>query len=241
MSWGVIEPVHGDRRFEQADAIVQASRRTGKRVRGQPLVWDLLLPSWLTQGGLSARDVERAMRDHVQALVGRYQHQVAQWDVVDEPLEDDGSLTPRGWDRARRLADVFDPAQGPPRPGLARPATIYTAAANDEGRGQRTRETVAPLAERLRITTDTTFGKGDEAGLVEHVIAHPGPALISWQHGEIPAIAKAFPSVTPTPPSEWPDDRFDVVWTFTRTGDGWHFAQVPELALPGDRADPIED
>jgi broad specificity phosphatase PhoE len=155
--------------------------------------------------------------------------------------EDDSSLTPRGWERAHRLVDILDPAGGSPRPGLTRPATIYAAAANEEGRGQRTRETVAPLADRLRITTDTTFGKGEEDDLVEHVVSRPGPALISWQHGEIPAIAEAFPSVSPTPPSEWPDDRFDVVWTFTRTGDGWRFAQVPELALPGDRADAIED
>jgi broad specificity phosphatase PhoE len=155
--------------------------------------------------------------------------------------EDESSLTPTGWDRAHRLVDLFDPAQGSPRPGLARPATIYAAVANDEGEGQRTRETVAPLAGRLRITTDTTFGKGDEEDLVEHVVTRPGPALIAWQHGEIPAIAEAFPGVTPTPPSEWPDDRFDVVWTFTKTGDGWHFAQIPELALPDDQADPIEE
>ena len=40
-------------------------------------------------------------------------------------------------------------------------------------------------------------------------------------------------------PQEWPDDRFDVVWTFTRDGTGWRFAQVPQLLLAGDRPDPI--
>lgn len=155
--------------------------------------------------------------------------------------EDDSSMTRIGWNRAHRLVDLFDPAQGSPRPGLARPAAIYAASANDEGEGKRTRETVAPLADRLGIPTDTSFGKGDEEALIKRVIARPGPALISWQHGEIPDIAEAFPSVTPTPPSEWPDDRFDVVWTFTKTADGWHFAQIPELALPEDQASLIED
>jgi hypothetical protein len=64
--------------------------------------------------------------------------------------------------------------------------------------------------------------------------------LISWQRGEIPAIAETFPSVSPTPPSERPDDRFDVVWTFTKTADGWHFAQLPELVLPQDQPAVIE-
>jgi broad specificity phosphatase PhoE len=150
--------------------------------------------------------------------------------------KDDSSLTRTGWNRAHRLVDLFDPTQGSARPGLGRPAAIYAAGANDEGEGTRTRETVTPLAAQLGIPVDTSFGKGEEETLVEHVIAHPGPALISWQHGEIPAIAAAFPAVTPTPPSEWPDDRFDVIWTFTKTADGWHFAQIPELALPDDQA-----
>jgi hypothetical protein len=38
-----------------------------------------------------------------------------------------------------------------------------------------------------------------------------------------------------------PDDRFDLVWTFTRTADGWRFAQVPELALPGDQGTVIKN
>jgi broad specificity phosphatase PhoE len=154
---------------------------------------------------------------------------------------DDSSMTRVGWDRAHGLVDLFDPAQGTPKPGLVRPAAIYAAGVTDDGEGQRTRETVDPLADKLGITAETRYGKGEEEELVEHVLAQPGPTLISWQHGEIPTIAEAFPSVTPTPPSEWPDDRFDVVWTFTKTADGWHFDQVPELVLPQDVATVIED
>ena len=154
--------------------------------------------------------------------------------------EDDSSMTATGWDRAHRLVDLFDPAAGDPRPGLARPKAIYAAGANDNGEGQRTRETVQPLADRLGILAVTTFGKGDEEKLIEHVLSQPGPTLISWQHGEIPAMAEAFPGATPTPPTEWPDDRYDVIWTLTKTVDGWQFAQLPELVLPQDQADPIE-
>jgi hypothetical protein len=31
-----------------------------------------------------------------------------------------------------------------------------------------------------------------------------------------------------------------VIWTFTRTDDGWRFAQIPEDLLPGDSTEPIE-
>jgi broad specificity phosphatase PhoE len=156
-------------------------------------------------------------------------------------VEDDSSLTAVGWDRARRLADLFDPAGDVTRLGLARPTTIYAAGANEDGEGKRTRETVAPLAEKLGIPVNTGYGKGDEEKLVQHVVAQPGPTLISWQHGEIPSIAEAFPGVTPAPPSEWPDDRFDVVWVLTMTGGAWHFTQVPELVLPQDKPTVLTD
>jgi hypothetical protein len=68
-----------------------------------------------------------------------------------------------------------------------------------------------PLVARLGLTMNTAYGAGDEKKLVATVITQPGPTLISWQHGGIPDLAKAFPSVSPKPPS---DNRFDVVWTF---------------------------
>ena len=154
--------------------------------------------------------------------------------------EDDSSLTEVGWQRAHRLVDLFDPVGGAPRAGLARPAVIYAAGVTDDGEGQRTRETVAPLADRLGIPVNTDYGRGQEKKLVDRVVDERGPVLISWQHGGITEIADAFPAVEPEPPSEWPDDRFDVIWTFTRTADGWHFAQVPEDLLPGDSPEPIE-
>ena len=76
-------------------------------------------------------------------------------------------MTKVGWNRAHRLVELFDPAQGPLRPGLARPPAIYAAGANDNGEGQRTRETVTPLADQLGIPVNISFGKGDEEALVE--------------------------------------------------------------------------
>jgi len=155
-------------------------------------------------------------------------------------VEDDSSLTKVGWDRANALVNVFDPAQGPVRAGLARPVAIFAAGANEDGEGKRTRETVGPLAHKLGLQMNIQYGKGDEQSLIAAATSQPGPTLICWQHGEIPAIAEAFGSVTPTPPQEWPDDRFDVVWTFTKTASGWAFAQLPEMALPTDKPTAID-
>jgi hypothetical protein len=150
-----------------------------------------------------------------------------------------GSLTQVGWDRARALVEVFAPSGGRFRPGLERPALIYAAGANEGGSGERARETVMPLAQRLGVTVNTEFGKGEEHALAARIVTQPRPTLICWQHGEIPAIAEAFGSLTPSPPAAWPSRRFDVIWTLTARGGGWDFVQLPEMVLPGDQPDPI--
>jgi broad specificity phosphatase PhoE len=90
---------------------------------------------------------------------------------------DPGSLSQVGWTRARRLADLFAPLQGTPRPGILKPMSIYAARSNNGGEGARTRETVAPLAQRLGITVNTSYGKGDETALIAEVASKLGPTL----------------------------------------------------------------
>ncbi|WP_232665566.1 histidine phosphatase family protein [Pseudonocardia sp. TRM90224] len=155
--------------------------------------------------------------------------------------EDGGSLTATGWERARRLVDLFAPVHGSPPRGLSRPGVIYAAGATDDGEGLRTRQTVAPLSAALGVPVHTDFGKGEEERLVKEVLGEPGTALISWQHSGIPDIVDSFGAVTPKPPKKWPDERYDLVWTLTRTADGWRFAQIPELLLPGDDPEAIPD
>jgi hypothetical protein len=149
---------------------------------------------------------------------------------------DDHSLTGEGWTRAVYLVDLFAPLSGGSPARLPEPRTIYAAGNTDAGTGERTRQTVGPLAAELGLPVITKYGKGTERELIGEAMGQPGPVLICWQHGEIPAIASALGNVSPAPPKTWADDRFDVVWTFTSTGNGWKFREVPEMLLPGDKS-----
>lgn len=154
---------------------------------------------------------------------------------VDADGNADGhSLTVRGWTRAGALLQLFASNAGTGRGGLGRPDAVY-AAGGSGGEGQRPRETVTPLAARLGLTVDTTYAKGGESALAKECAARPGPTLICWEHGEIPAILAAFDHVDPAPPSKWPGSRFDLVWVLTPRSRGWSFTQVPQLLLDGDR------
>lgn len=117
MKWSIVHPAPGRWEFGEADALVDMAQRTGRRVRGHPLVWDQQLPAWAGQG-----DVEQNLREHVRKLAAHYRGRVDQWDVVNEPLEDDGTMTPNPFQKAmgERWIDVaFEEARkADPEAGL---------------------------------------------------------------------------------------------------------------------------
>jgi endo-1,4-beta-xylanase len=118
MKWAVIQPEEGGFDFEEADTLVALARSTGKRVRGHPLVWDQQLPEWVEQGDWAASELKRVLRDHIRAVAGRYRGRIDEWDVVNEPLADDGTFARNVWSRtlgpgwvsyAFRVAHRVDP------------------------------------------------------------------------------------------------------------------------------------
>lgn len=149
------------------------------------------------------------------------------------------SLIPRGWQRSGALAALFDPTQGPLRPGLRAPERLVSPSygGKNENAEHRTHQTISGVSERLGITIVADFAKGDEPKLARALArSGPGIVLVCWEHSHIPDLASALPLAEGTViPKQWPDDRFDVIWTFTRATDhAYSFAQVPQLLLPGD-------
>lgn len=157
--------------------------------------------------------------------------------ITENGEQSDGSLTVRGWVRAGALVALFAPTTGDiPRPGLLRPAQLFSAYPRGD-KGQRPLQTITPLAAELGQTVNIQFTKGDEAALAAALVGTSGVSLVSWAHEAITDIVANMGTISPAPPSHWPDDRFDLVWIFTRTGDGWAFSQVAQMLLSGDRPD----
>ncbi|SOE94753.1 hypothetical protein SAMN05414139_07593 [Burkholderia sp. D7] len=161
--------------------------------------------------------------------------------VTNEGVENGESLLVAGWARAGALAVLLAPARGPLQsPGLAVPQYVF-ASADEEGRkSQRPIETVSIVAQKLDLTTDSTYKVGDEIQLVVAAEACDGVVLVGWEHKHIPLIANAILGNT-TAPQSWPGDRFDVVWVFDldAASGQYSFSQVPQLLLAGDLPNPI--
>ena len=68
---------------------------------GHCLVWHSQVPAWVFQDDKGApldRDgLLKRMRDHISTVVGRYKGRINGWDVVNEALNEDGTLRQTPW------------------------------------------------------------------------------------------------------------------------------------------------
>lgn len=156
--------------------------------------------------------------------------------------QDPHSLLPRGWQRSGALAVLFDPALGTLQAGLRTPGALLSPSYGDPAKtaAHRTYQTIQGLSDRLGVPIVSAFAEGQEAQLATSVVSgYPGVVLICWEHGHIPALASSLPTILGTAiPQTWPDDRFDVIWTFTlvpgATPAQYTFGQIPQQLLSGD-------
>lgn len=99
LKWEVVEPQRGQFDFRQGDALLQLARRHGLEMRGHTLVWERQEPAWLQT--VASSDLRPILKAHIERVVGHYRGQLRSWDVINEPLADDGSgLRRHRWWRA---------------------------------------------------------------------------------------------------------------------------------------------
>ena len=101
MKWQLVEPTRGVLDFSQADQLVSFAQANHQRVRGHTLVWHNQLPTWLTtgvaNGSITPDQLRSILRQHILDEVGHFKGEVAQWDVVNEALNEDGTLRSTIW------------------------------------------------------------------------------------------------------------------------------------------------
>jgi endo-1,4-beta-xylanase len=101
LKWEAIHPQPDKYDFALADQYVAFGTKHHMFVVGHNLVWHNQVPAWVfrdDKGNLLDRDALLArMRDHIQTVVGRYKGKIQSWDVVNEALNEDGSLRQSQW------------------------------------------------------------------------------------------------------------------------------------------------
>ncbi|OLB59172.1 MAG: hypothetical protein AUI13_05120 [Gemmatimonadetes bacterium 13_2_20CM_2_69_23] len=101
LKWASVHPRLGTYDFTAADQYVAFGERHRMFIVGHTLVWHKQTPRWVVQdssGQPVSRDTLRQrLRDHIQTVVGRFRGRIRGWDVVNEALNDDGTLRRTPW------------------------------------------------------------------------------------------------------------------------------------------------
>jgi endo-1,4-beta-xylanase len=122
LKWESVHPQPDQYDFTGSDQYVQFGESNNMYIIGHTLVWHSQTPRWVFQddhGNPATRDLLLSrMHDHIATVVGRYKGRIKGWDVVNEALNDDGSLRNSPWrkiigddyiERAFQFAHEADP------------------------------------------------------------------------------------------------------------------------------------
>jgi endo-1,4-beta-xylanase len=81
--------------FAEADGIVAFAKANGIAVHAHTLVWKEGLAPWMRQV-TGAAAVQKMMLDHIDNVAGHFKGQVAEWDVINEPMDDNDDPATKG-------------------------------------------------------------------------------------------------------------------------------------------------
>jgi Beta-1,4-xylanase len=101
LKWERVHPKPDAYAFEASDQYVAFGEKNHMFIVGHCLVWHSQVPAWVFQDDKGApldRDgLLKRMRDHISTVVGRYKGRIDGWDVVNEALNEDGTLRQSPW------------------------------------------------------------------------------------------------------------------------------------------------
>lgn len=86
-----IHPEWGRYNFDPADKLVAYAKKHNLQVNAHTLIWHSQLPQYVRRMK-DADSVRRFFVDHINTVAARYDGKVYSWDVVNEALEEDGTM-----------------------------------------------------------------------------------------------------------------------------------------------------
>lgn len=91
MKSALIHPGWDTYNFEMSDKLVAFGKKHNIKINGHTLVWHSQLPSFI-HGIKSADSIRAFFTSHIKTVAGRYDGKVLSWDVVNEALNEDGTM-----------------------------------------------------------------------------------------------------------------------------------------------------
>lgn len=86
-----IHPGKDSFNYELPDKFVALGEKYNMFIHGHTLIWHSQLSEWF-KSIQDSTEMKQAMESHIKAIAGRYKGRVNSWDVVNEALNEDGTL-----------------------------------------------------------------------------------------------------------------------------------------------------
>src|SRR5687767_8832350 len=101
LKWERVHPEPTRYDFDPVDQFVSFGEKHGMFIVGHTLVWHSQTPRGVFENAqgqpLSREALLARMKEHISTVVGRYKGRVKGWDVVNEALNEDGTLRQSPW------------------------------------------------------------------------------------------------------------------------------------------------
>jgi endo-1,4-beta-xylanase len=101
LRWENIHPQPGIYAFDIPDQYVAFGEKHHMFIVGHNLVWHNQVPAWVFRNDkgefVDRETLLKRLRDHIYTVVGRYKGRIQSWDVVNEALNEDGTLRQSLW------------------------------------------------------------------------------------------------------------------------------------------------
>ena len=87
----VIHPAWNTYNFELADKLIAYGKKHNIKINGHTLIWHSQLPAYV-KNIQSADSIKLFFENHITTLASRYDNKIYSWDVVNEALNEDGTM-----------------------------------------------------------------------------------------------------------------------------------------------------
>jgi endo-1,4-beta-xylanase len=94
MKFDATEPSENNFSYDKGDKMIKYAQENGMRVRGHALAWHSQVPGWVSNYSGQKEKLLAVLKNHIENVVGHWKGKIAEWDVVNEAVNDDNN---HGW------------------------------------------------------------------------------------------------------------------------------------------------